>query len=65
MLKKPAWLLFAEDCRAKIASRERRTKSGRREESEIYRWYVEACEAYGYEGTEREWYYLLGWRGSR
>ena len=41
------------------------TKSGKCEEESIRFWYHEACQDYGYEGTEVDWFYLIGWRGRR
>jgi len=64
MIEKPAWLLFAESCRTTLANR-KGTKSGKREEESIQFWYQEACQDYGYEGSELDWFYLIGWRGRR
>ena len=62
--EEPRWLLFADRCRTTLQSR-KGSKGGKREESDIHRWYLEACQEYGYKGTERDWFYLLGWRGRR
>jgi len=64
ILKKPRWLLFADECKAALANR-KGSKGGKREECDIHRWYLDACQEHGYEGTEDDWFYLLGWRGRR
>jgi hypothetical protein len=64
MLKKPAWLLFAEDCRTKFGNM-KGTKSGRREEQCIRDWWREACQDYDYPGTVSDWFCLFRWRGRR
>jgi hypothetical protein len=64
MMKKPGWLIFAESCRSRMGTL-KGSKGGKRENDEIYRWYVEARERFGYEGTEHDWHCLLGWRGRR
>lgn len=62
---KPAWLIFAEECRRDRMSKLRFTKSGKREEETIYGWYREACDQYKYPGTEADWWFLMDWRGRR
>jgi hypothetical protein len=64
VIKKPAWLLFGEGCREKLSKR-KGTKSGKREEDAIYRWWLEACQNYGYSGTIHDWQCLMRMRGRR
>jgi hypothetical protein len=64
VIKKPAWLLFGEDCREKLSKR-KGTKSGKREDDEAYRMWLEAGERFDYPGTLHDWFCLLRRRGRR
>ena len=41
------------------------TKSGKREEDQIYRWWLEACRDLAYPGTVDDWHYLFHRRGHK
>jgi hypothetical protein len=63
-IQKPAWLIFAQE-RREYFGKCKISKGGRREEDSMYRDFRKACDEMGYEGTMQDWFYLMGWRGTR
>lgn len=66
-LLKPPWLLYAEEARKRLDNI-KPNKSGKREERLIYDTWLTAKSEKGYEGSDRDWEFILrrlGRRGPR
>lgn len=57
-IQKPEWLLYAEKVRVQVDNM-KPTKSGKREADKIYSSWLDAKDRYGYEGSSRDWEYLI------
>lgn len=57
-IQKPPWLIYAAQAREEL-SKVRMTKSGRYYDAHILSTWKTAWQEHGYEGSERDWDYLV------